>query len=228
MSNLPDMLRDPNAYRGACSDLCAGALRLTPAELADLTLAVAGQSPQRARQIVAEFLSKAAAREEAAPKPPASTLNPSETDGFPKAKPPAPAPPQPVAHVQHLPPAARLAGQTASPKIRGRPGVARLPAAASVSSAANRDLSPRARRLRLGHGFGRGGIRRPLAAVVQAIHRDGACQIAVAAAGRRRRGICLRLWLRQRNGQPGFGARKGRGRVLSPPTFDESLSAASG
>ena len=106
--------------------------------------------------------------------------------------------------------------------------MARLPAAASVSSAANRDLSPRARRLRLGHGFGRGGIRRPLAAVVQAIHRDGACQIAVAAAGRRRRGICLRLWLRQRNGQPGFGARKGRGRVLSPPTFDESLSAASG
>ena len=55
MSNLPDMLRDPNAYRGACGDLCAGALRLTPAELADLTLAVAGQSPQRARPIVAEF-----------------------------------------------------------------------------------------------------------------------------------------------------------------------------
>ena len=35
MSNLADMLKNPNAYRGACGDLCAGALRLTPAELAD-------------------------------------------------------------------------------------------------------------------------------------------------------------------------------------------------
>jgi hypothetical protein len=93
MSTLGDMLRDPNAYRGACGDLCAGAMRLTPQELADLTLAVAGQSPQLARQIVAEHLSKAAAREETTPKPPA---------------PPLPAPAQPVAHVQHLPPAPQL------------------------------------------------------------------------------------------------------------------------
>ena len=223
------MLRDPNAYRGACGDLCAGALRLTPAELADLTLAVAGQSPQRARQIVAEFLSKAAARGSGAQatrvdaKP---VRNGQVSEG--KAAGTGATAAGCTCATFAAGAAARLAGQTASPKIRGRPGVARLPAAASVSSAANRDLSPRARRLRLGHGFGRGGIRRPLAAVVQAIHRDGACQIAVAAAGRRRRGICLRLWLRQRNGQPGFGARKGRGRVLSPPTFDESLSAASG
>ena len=45
MSTLADMLKNPNAYRGACGDLCAGALRLTPQELADLTLQVAGQSP---------------------------------------------------------------------------------------------------------------------------------------------------------------------------------------
>jgi len=93
MSNLADMLRDPNAYRGACADLCAGAMRMTPQELADLTLAVAGQTPQRARQIVAEHLSKAAAQEEATqPKPPAPTPQP-------------PAPPQPV---EHLPPAPQL------------------------------------------------------------------------------------------------------------------------
>jgi hypothetical protein len=71
MATLGDMLKNPNAYRGACGDLCAGALRLSPQELADLTLQVAGQSPQRARQIVAEHLSKAAAGEETTPKPPA-------------------------------------------------------------------------------------------------------------------------------------------------------------
>jgi hypothetical protein len=98
MSNLADMLKNPNAYRGACGDLCAGALRLTPAELADLTLAVTGQSPQRARQIVAEHLSKAAAGEETTPKPPAP----------PPVPPQPPGPPQPVAHVQHLPPAPQL------------------------------------------------------------------------------------------------------------------------
>ena len=81
MPTLADMLKNPNAYRGACGDLCAGALRLSPQELADLTLQVAGQSPQRARQIVAEHLSKAAAGEETTPKPPA----------------PPPAPPQPPA-----------------------------------------------------------------------------------------------------------------------------------
>ena len=98
MSTLADMLKNPNAYRGACGDLCAGALRLSPQELADLTLQVAGQSPQRARQIVAEHLSKAAAGEETTPKPPAP----------PPAPPQLPAPPQPVAHVQHLPPAPQL------------------------------------------------------------------------------------------------------------------------
>ena len=67
MSSLGDMLRDLNAYRGACGDLCAGALRLTPQELADLTLQVAGQSPQRAREIVAQFLSKTPAAEEILP-----------------------------------------------------------------------------------------------------------------------------------------------------------------
>ena len=56
MPTLADMLKNPNAYRGACGDLCAGALQLSPQELADLTLQVAGQSPQRARQIVAEHL----------------------------------------------------------------------------------------------------------------------------------------------------------------------------
>jgi hypothetical protein len=97
MPTLADMLKNPNAYRGACGDLCAGALRLSPQELADLTLQVAGQSPQRARQIVAEHLSKhkAAAGEETTPKPPA-----------PPAAPPQP--PEPVAHVQHLPPAPQL------------------------------------------------------------------------------------------------------------------------
>ena len=65
MPTLADMLKNPNAYRGACGDLCAGALRLSPQELADLTLQVAGQSPQRARQIVAEHLSKAAAGDDA-------------------------------------------------------------------------------------------------------------------------------------------------------------------
>ena len=83
MSNLADMLKNPNAYRSACGDLCAGALRLTPQELADLTLQVAGQSPQRAR-IVAEHLSKAAAG--ATPKPPAP----------PAVPPQPPGPPQPV------------------------------------------------------------------------------------------------------------------------------------
>ena len=96
MPTLADMLKNPNAYRGACGDLCAGALRLSPQELADLTLQVAGQSPQRARQIVAEHLSKAAAGEETTPKPPAP----------PPAPPQLPAPPQP--HVQHLPPAPQL------------------------------------------------------------------------------------------------------------------------
>ena len=86
MPTLADMLKNPNAYRGACGDLCAGALRLSPQELADLTLQVAGQSPQRARQIVAEHLSKAAAGEETTPKPPA---------------PPA-APPQPPGHRSRL------------------------------------------------------------------------------------------------------------------------------
>jgi len=38
MPTLADMLKNPNAYRGACGDLCAGALRLSPQELADLTL----------------------------------------------------------------------------------------------------------------------------------------------------------------------------------------------
>ena len=94
MPTLADMLKNPNAYRGACGDLCAGALRLSPQELADLTLQVAGQSPQRARQIVAEHLSKAAAGEETTPKPPA-----------PPPAPPQPPAPEPVAHVQHLPPA---------------------------------------------------------------------------------------------------------------------------
>jgi hypothetical protein len=58
MPTPADMLKNTNAYRSACGDLCAGALRLSPQELADLTLQVAGQSPQRARQIVAEHLSK--------------------------------------------------------------------------------------------------------------------------------------------------------------------------
>jgi hypothetical protein len=42
MPTLADMLKNPNANRGACGDLCAGALRLSPQELADLTLQVAG------------------------------------------------------------------------------------------------------------------------------------------------------------------------------------------
>ena len=124
MATLADMLKNPNAYRGACGDLCAGALRLSPQELADLTLQVAGQSPQRARQIVAEHLSKAAAGEETTPKPPA----------------PPPAPPQPPApHRSRISnctcatfaagPAARFAGKTADPKIHGHGGVAELPAA---------------------------------------------------------------------------------------------------
>ena len=98
MPTIADMLKNPNAYRGACGDLCAGAPRLSPQELADLTLQVAGQSPQRARQIVAEHLSKAVAGEETTPKPPAP----------PPAPPQPPAPRQPVAHVQHLPPAPQL------------------------------------------------------------------------------------------------------------------------
>ena len=109
MSNLADMLKNPNAYRSACADLCAGALRLTPQELADLTLQVAGQSPQRARQIVAEHLSKAAAG--ATPKPPAP----------PSVPPQPPGPPQPVAHVQHLPPAPQLdlPAKPPTPKFEG-------------------------------------------------------------------------------------------------------------
>ena len=129
MPTLADMLKNPNAYRGACGDLCAGALRLSPQELADLTLQVAGQNPQRARQIVAEHLSKAAAGEETTPKPPA----------------PPPAPPQPPPPAQLPQPvrsfkcctcatfaagtAARFAGKTADPKIHGHGGVAELPAA---------------------------------------------------------------------------------------------------
>jgi hypothetical protein len=70
MLTLADMLKNPSAYRGACGD-CAGALRLAQQELADLTLQVAGQSPQRARQIMAEHLSRAAATEEKTPKQPA-------------------------------------------------------------------------------------------------------------------------------------------------------------
>jgi hypothetical protein len=116
MSTLADVLKNPNAYRGACGDLCAGALRLSPQELADLTLQVAGQNPQRARQIVAEHLSKAAAGEETTPKPPATP------------QPPLPAqPPQPdpvlsnVAHVRHLPPAPQLdlPAKPPTPKFTG-------------------------------------------------------------------------------------------------------------
>src|SRR3954452_13612941 len=62
MPTLADMLKNPNAYRGACGDLCAGALRLSPQELADLTLQVAGQSPQRARQIVVGALEQGSGR----------------------------------------------------------------------------------------------------------------------------------------------------------------------
>jgi hypothetical protein len=111
MSNLADMLKNPNAYRSACGDLCAGALRLSPQELADLTLQVAGQSPQRARQIVAEHLNKAAAGEETTPKPSAP----------PPAPPKPPEPPQQVAHVQHLPPAPQLdlPAKPPSPKFAG-------------------------------------------------------------------------------------------------------------
>ena len=116
MSNLADMLKNPNAYRSACADLCAGALRLTPQELADLTLQVAGQSPQRARQIVAEHLSKAAAG--ATPKPPAP---PPEPPAPPPVPPQPPGPLQAVAHVQHLPPAPQLdlPAKPPTPKFEG-------------------------------------------------------------------------------------------------------------
>ena len=120
MATLGDMLKNPNAYRGACGDLCAGALRLSPHELADLTLQVAGQNPQRARQIVAEHLSKAAAGEETTPKPPAPPPAP------PQPPPPAQLPqPDPVlsnaAHVRHLPPAPQLdlPAKPPTPKFTG-------------------------------------------------------------------------------------------------------------
>ena len=121
MPTLADMLRDPSAYRGACGDLCAGALRLTPQELTDLTLQVAGQSPQRARQIVAENLSKAAAA--------SSKAAVSETPPTPKPQPPAP--PQPVAHLQHLPPAPQLdlPAKPPTPKFEGTEAWRNLPAA---------------------------------------------------------------------------------------------------
>ena len=107
---LADMLKNPNAYRGACGDLCAGALRLRRKNSRTSRLPVAGQSPQRARQIVAEHLSKAAAREETTPKPPAP----------PPVPPQPPAPPQPVAHMQHLPPAPQLdlPAKPPTPKLR--------------------------------------------------------------------------------------------------------------
>jgi len=106
MSTLADMLRDPSAYRGACGDLCAGALRLSPQELADLTLQVAGQSPQRAREIVAQFLSKTPAAEEILPPGQLSETQPT---------PQPPAPPQPVADdVPHLPPAPQLEAKPVS------------------------------------------------------------------------------------------------------------------
>jgi hypothetical protein len=97
--DLADLLKNAGVYRGACNDLCAGALRLTPQELADLTLQVAGQTPARARQLVAQFLSKTPAGEDPTPTPPE--------------------PPQPVAHVQHLPPAPQLEAKPPVPKFTG-------------------------------------------------------------------------------------------------------------
>ena len=108
-------VKNPNAI-AARAATCAGALRLSPQELADLTLQVAGQNPQRARQIVAEHLSKAAAGEETTPKPPAP----------PPAPPQPPQLPQPVvlsnaAHVRHLPPAPQLdlPAKPPTPKFTG-------------------------------------------------------------------------------------------------------------
>ena len=116
MSTLADMLRDPSAYRGACGDLCAGALRLTPQEVTDLTLQVAGQTPARARQLVAQFLIKPPSGQDETASSKAAV---SETPPTPKPQPPAP--PQPVAHVQHLPPAPQLdlPAKPPTPKFEG-------------------------------------------------------------------------------------------------------------
>jgi hypothetical protein len=54
-TTLADRLVDRAAYAGALGDL-ANALRLTPTELARITLAVAGQTPTRARQLTADIL----------------------------------------------------------------------------------------------------------------------------------------------------------------------------
>jgi hypothetical protein len=94
MTALGDRLRDPAAFRGAMGDL-GNALRLTSDELAKITLAVAGQTPAQARQILADILRPAPVKEETTPvghvsdkppvstrvdKPPPSSLLPNELD----------------------------------------------------------------------------------------------------------------------------------------------------
>jgi hypothetical protein len=71
MTTLAEKLQaDPEAFAGAWGDLAA-ALRLTPAELAAITLAVAGKPPAQARQAMARLLTHAApaAQERPAPTP---------------------------------------------------------------------------------------------------------------------------------------------------------------
>jgi hypothetical protein len=53
--SLVDLLRDPNARRGACDDLLR-AIGVSTEELAEMTLAIAGKSPAAARTIVADQL----------------------------------------------------------------------------------------------------------------------------------------------------------------------------
>jgi hypothetical protein len=73
MSALGDLMRDPNAFRGAADDLMR-ALRVGPQELGDLTMAITGQDPQHARAIVARHLSKPVTTIE--PAPPRPKLEP--------------------------------------------------------------------------------------------------------------------------------------------------------
>jgi hypothetical protein len=74
MMDLANQLRDNVAFRGAAGDLCAGTLRLSPQELAKIVLETAGQTPARAREILAGFLRPPVAVAplvEPAPAPPA-------------------------------------------------------------------------------------------------------------------------------------------------------------
>jgi hypothetical protein len=115
MSSLGDLMKDPNAFRGAADDLMR-ALRIGPQELGDLTVAITGQDPPHARAIVARHLLTK----------PVIAIEPARSR--PKLKPGLG--PQPQPHVQAEPPLKpnpppRRSTKPVPPQPVTEPGVAR-------------------------------------------------------------------------------------------------------